>query len=912
MDAYLAQAAPNGQPVMSLSDILQQSRKLTNQIGRDSDLPPIQLGIDQIESQSRKLASKSVRNGNSSAEARAHYLLASGGIDAAQLANSIQHTNIANTFEPLQPVYDTDIEGYVRHEHEQIILSMIEESRQQTLDDFQQGLGKNLAHDWQVQKKRISEELGQHRVEQGSVSFAQSVSSKDALRESVASNDSPAYTSLLHSRMIRYDTVVVRLNRARVENEPIPLIHAFMETAESFTQEPTRKRGILDTWTILKYMVHESGTDMGTGLPKPVKEREYAASYLDLDAFHSESGSAMRQKWVQSACAYLEAQFAEHMEQVIAANPLKAQRGGVPTVRATVSAFLRVLLKTPQGAWGGGVDREMDLGTETPLWAQLFYLLRIGKKSEAFMCAQENEATLSHVDPSFLTFFKAWLDAPNRQLARTMRDPCMAEYVSRFRSVPLEAQDPYHYALYRLMGRFDVAKKFPAALVSSTENWLWLQLSMVTESASKVEAQDSTLRPCSLQDLANKLEKYGEAYFDPKGNRPLHYFQLLLLVGQFERAVGFLHTRLAFQVDVVQFAIALTYYGLLRVPSLANTSQFDLVTIAETNHGLVTYLDFSKLIQRYTRAFSQSSARDALEYISLLCLNADAPPPIGEAQVARCHELVRSLLLEATSTGFVELLGDVRTDGAKVPGLIEQSHALLHLRDKRDFLNKIVQFAATQCEREQRFADAILLYNHVGEYDTVLSVLNRQLGATLMEPANVHEWQTNVDAGSPASLSAVSNIVTLARSILTSYEQQFGYQSAKSEVCHTLLGLKKAVSLYHDNQLQPALQAFEAQRVLPLDPEARKDVVSITRKAEDFKNYDENLTKNFSEIVLMAMTILYKLHQELKNSLTRTGSGTLYEYRSQARALMMWAGMLRFRMSNETYSQLTRLDVYVH
>lgn len=25
----------------------------------------------------------------------------------------------------------------------------------------------------------------------------------------------------------------------------------------------------------------------------------------------------------------------------------------------------------------------------------------------------------------------------------------------------------------------------------------------------------------------------------------------------------------------------------------------------------------------------------------------------------------------------------------------------------------------------------------------------------------------------------------------------------------------------------------------------------------------------------------------------------------------MWAGMLRFRMSNETYSQLTRLDVYV-
>ena len=60
------------QPAPSLSDILQQSRKLTNQLARDSDLPSIQLGIDQIESQSRKLVSKNVRSGNPSADARAY------------------------------------------------------------------------------------------------------------------------------------------------------------------------------------------------------------------------------------------------------------------------------------------------------------------------------------------------------------------------------------------------------------------------------------------------------------------------------------------------------------------------------------------------------------------------------------------------------------------------------------------------------------------------------------------------------------------------------------------------------------------------------------------------------------------------------------------------------------------------
>lgn len=68
MDSYNASGAAAG---MSLVDLLQQSRKLVNQLGRDSDLPPIQLGIDQIESQSRKLVSKSARGAHPAADARA-------------------------------------------------------------------------------------------------------------------------------------------------------------------------------------------------------------------------------------------------------------------------------------------------------------------------------------------------------------------------------------------------------------------------------------------------------------------------------------------------------------------------------------------------------------------------------------------------------------------------------------------------------------------------------------------------------------------------------------------------------------------------------------------------------------------------------------------------------------------------
>ncbi|WFD25749.1 nuclear pore complex subunit [Malassezia nana] len=856
----LSSLSATAQPAMSLADILQQSRKLTNQLARDSDLPSIQLGIDQIESQSRKLVSKSVRSGHTSADARAHYLLASGGIDAAQLSNAIQHTNISNTFEPLQPVYDTDVGGYLRHEHEQVVLSMIEESRCKALEDFQRDLGHRLHGDWQVQKQHVLEELGQHRPsDDATASLRRSVATVPGAVADTSDSD-----LVQHGRMSRYDAVIARLNKARMDGEPVPLIHAFMDMVESFSQDAPRKRALLDAWTALKYMVREASSS-ASGLPAPIPAREYAAAYMDADAFRGPAGIALREKWVRGAREFLEKQFSEYMEQVILANPIQAQRGGVPSVRATVAAFLRVQLRTSEGGWPPELAQPLDAATQAPLWAMVFVLVRSGHVAEALACLQENEGALQR-DATFLTFFKAWADSPTRTLTRTMRDHWMGEYVTRFRSGAVD--DPYRYALYRVLGKFDVAKKFPAPLVLSTENWLWLQLCLVSET-SEQDAQAPALQSYTLQDLGHKLEKYGEAHFDPKGQRPLHYFQLLLLVGRFESAIAFLQSRAALHVDAVHFAIALTYYGLLRVPPASAVSQFEYLT----NVDDLTCFDFGKLLQRYARRLAPTSRRDALAYLSLLCLNADCPPPMGAEQVQRCHELVQSLILASPSSGFVELLGDVRADGLTTPGLIEQQSALLHLDNRHAFLSKIVHAAAVQCEREQRTTDAILLYNYGHERDTVMAVLNRALGATLMEPGHLPDWDGAVD-DSAAPLSVSSNPVRLARAILASYAQQ-GYHSPRMDVCESLLQLKRAATLYHESQWQPALQALEALHILPLDAESRRDVVSITRKAEDFKTYDETITMNFSDIALMAMNTLYQLHEAIKKAPTRDNSTVL-------------------------------------
>ena len=118
----------------SLATLLEQSQRLQQSHHRiENELPSINLGLDQIESQSRKIAAKSLKETTTNHGGNAANILASGGVNADQLSNHINNlNNPAITFEPLLPLSDTDIEGYLKHTHEQTIISAIEEGRRST------------------------------------------------------------------------------------------------------------------------------------------------------------------------------------------------------------------------------------------------------------------------------------------------------------------------------------------------------------------------------------------------------------------------------------------------------------------------------------------------------------------------------------------------------------------------------------------------------------------------------------------------------------------------------------------------------------------------------------------------------------------------------------------------------------
>jgi nuclear pore complex protein Nup93 len=119
-----------------------------------------------------------------------------------------------------------------------------------------------------------------------------------------------------------------------------------------------------------------------------------------------------------------------------------------------------------------------------------------------------------------------------KSLPKSHRDRLLTDWIQRIR---YPTADPYKYALYKLIGRVELSsrKTVPKVLLT-TEDWLWYQLSLIRE-AEEEDGGQSAHEFYTLADLANILIKFGEGHFDPGRNRPLLYFQVLLMSGNFER-----------------------------------------------------------------------------------------------------------------------------------------------------------------------------------------------------------------------------------------------------------------------------------------------------------------------------------------------------------------------------------------
>ncbi|CAE6422002.1 unnamed protein product [Rhizoctonia solani] len=858
-----------------LGAILATSRGLVAHLPRP-DLPSINLSLDQIEAQSRRLVSKQPTAPGTGGKAT--YLLAGGNVDANAHADLVANLNTAATFAPLTQLHDADVSGYLRHSHEQTLIACIEEGRRETEQEFYRVLDERVRRDWETRKKKIFDELGKVNMAENTVPGGGSNLRASAMGRTVRGSGTsaisqPTASLPMYNKMAAYGDVIRGLNQARLAGTAYPVVSHLYHVAQEYAGSAP---SIAPTLELLRHIVAEppsltlpSSHSQAHILNTPLLERSFARAHLGNQ--DSQSATELRTRIANGARAGLEKQYIEYVDAAIQREPANAAIGGDPSIPNRIMGYLRCKFYR-SGRW----NEDLELLRGRPIWAHIFFLIRTGHLREALDVANESGEAIERSEQYFLSYLKAWVESSDRRLPKMLRDRLQTTYNSHILHSP--NADPFKVALFKLIGRLDPTRRAVRRAIVTAEDWIWFQLAMVDE-------EDGN----GLRELGKVLEGYGEKHFEGTGpGRRGMWARVLMVCGLFEQAIAALYEHPDHRIEAVHIAVALAYYGLLRVPSTAEASQVDILTSMPFQPPA---LNLALLITRYIKPFMTSEPKAAVQYAYCVSLSHDQEKGAGKEQVDYARELTRRIIVAAPA-GWEDLVGGLRPDGTRYSGVVEHDMPLLHLKSAEEYRDVIVLPAAQLCENDHKLIAAIRLYNLAGKSNIVLSCLNRALGDSLGE----------VDAGGEAA----KELETSARQILAHYERRGEtLDQAQVRIIRKLLKARQAIVLSMAGDLEGALAALDNPDLLPLDAETS----TIARRAEEFRDQDDALTHNIGHLLILAMSILYQIHAQAKGAqFGDTGKqSTLNIVKKKTRALISFAGMLKYRLSADIFGQLTRM-----
>lgn len=524
--------------------------------------------------------------------------------------------------------------------------------------------------------------------------------------------------------------------------------------------------------------------------------------------------------------------FFQLLSDLVDRNPREANIGGKPTTINKVRAYVRIRAARKDLVADGIQLQTLE---DDFCWALIFFCLRSGLLNEAAEYVTGNAIAFRALDRNFITYITSYASSPDRRLTRAMQDRINAEFQQRNRIAPENSLDPYRMACYKIVGRCELGKRLFENINQGIEDWMWLQFSLARESNRVEEVAGEVF---GLNEVRVTIREIGQRFFS-KGQDEIGgygtYFFLQVLGGMFEQAVSYLYPYS--YVSAVHFAIALDFYGLLRVSGVS-VSENELRKLlflrcrANSDNTLVTYttrdlpqVSFSRMLGYYTRDFRAGNVDAAVDYLALICLNADLPGALGKSQASLCHEALRELVLETRE--FAQLLGDIRSDGTRLKGAIEKRLMLINLAGQGEFLQTVTVQAASIADDNGRTADAVLLYHLAEDYDNVIAIINHALSEAIaveigqeemrlqpLKPRNSNpiaqsQQQQESLAGSSLSFVSVDDPAGLAGNMITVYQSNALYYEKISPVnrdaCGILLQLSSAKSKVLQGQWAEAL-----------------------------------------------------------------------------------------------------------
>jgi nuclear pore complex protein Nup93 len=770
------------------------------------------------------------------------------------------------------------VDSYISNLHSQSTLALIQEGLEQSKRDFDTFLEENVQIEWDNQRKKIYEHFGLGRQSED-MAASQSTFGNTATRGAFgrstrkgrstmgakgaathaasfgASGAPPVIGSVLSPNQKRgpngFDSAdksnlggqigpedrftrdkqekfmekVKELNVTRQSEASYPVLHSFSAVEKESGAENTDH--FVNTYDALVSITGEKQDPRNPSVgPNAPKERCFSRDYLD-EAPNSVNAVRTRKRILDGSRKFLEGKFLNEVEGVIRKHAREAQVGGVPSTLSRIRGFIRVKLEFKE--LGTDIEQLQKIGgdgDEYP-WVIVFYLLRAGLTTEAASYVLERKTFFQNNDRNFQSAIGYYASDPDRRLSPDLQQKINHVFAQRARIAP--TNDPYRMACYKIIGRCEMTRRNLEPLKESLDDWVWLQFNLAREGN---RAEENAGEIFGLEELRATVTDIGQRHFmsesaDSAGGHGV-YFYLATLAGMFEQAINYLYQHN--YVSAIHFAIALDYYGLLRVSDW-NTSGSEVLTYTTRQ---LPQINFGRIIGHYTSDFRAARADAAAEYLILICLNADLPGEAGNQQSQLCYEALRELVLETRE--FATLLGDVKSNGQGTPGLIQERVALIKLNGDNDLITRITREAAATADDNGRTNDAVLLCHLAQEYDGVVTILNRALAEALsvdlgQEPLRLEPLKPRLASAEPqvaetqsASLSMLGtdDPIELAQKVILLYDNNTLWWREVSEDNRRTLGilstLNHAKKTIEGRHFMQALDVSFPRSLLPFSP----------------------------------------------------------------------------------------------
>ena len=363
-----------------LQDLLQDAEQMTARIDKENaGLPRLQRTLSQLyEQNKRKLAKTDIYHSTDAKEINAAILLAGKGIDAPRLTQTIENLNIQQQQQQQQQLQqhttsleakgsldrlmnieqlrEIDLQSFLKSERELALMSIIEETRQKTMQETEETYLINNELEWERQKQKIMQEHSFNSLGSFSSELSMSNTTSSLINTRSSNLNTTQNRTLMSDIEMEFSKEIFAYNEKIVSKEmPKPdLLANFTSLVQRFND-----KNLEDAWNMLYYM---------TNLPvHHLNDQQKEAKC------NRENSIRIQMFFVNQSLSYLEHCFKEVLQSTVNANLKQAKVGGAPGTLPLVTGFLRL---KESAKYHSSCEETYD--DKQPLWPTIYLCLRCG------------------------------------------------------------------------------------------------------------------------------------------------------------------------------------------------------------------------------------------------------------------------------------------------------------------------------------------------------------------------------------------------------------------------------------------------------------------------------------------------------------------------------------------------------